>query len=74
MSGSPETAIFVLRFWREPGAPAEQWRGHLEHVTSGKRFPIPDLARLRPLVEQHLNDPRVQPDAPGPNPSTPGEI
>ena len=45
------TLTFVLRFWREWSAAGPQWRGRIEHVSSGKSvaFLEPDrmLAFLR---------------------------
>jgi hypothetical protein len=50
-----EPQVFVVRFWPQPGV-AGGWRGRVEHVPSGKRSPIQDLAQLQTFIEQRLQD------------------
>lgn len=50
----PESQVFVLRCWREADSGDQPWRLQVEHVPSGKRTPLADLALLRPLLEEYL--------------------
>jgi hypothetical protein len=36
-------STFVVRFWREWLAAGSRWRGHIEHVQSGKSAAFLDL-------------------------------
>lgn len=57
----PESQVFVLRCWREGDSEAQPWRLQVEHVPSGKRIPLADLALLRPLLEEYLHRPAEPP-------------
>jgi hypothetical protein len=50
-----EPQVFVVRFWPQAGV-AGGWRGRIEHVPSGKRSPIQDLAELQSFIQQRLQD------------------
>lgn len=47
-----ETASFVARIWLENGSNGDpRWRGHLQHVQSGRGGFFDDLRALKSLVE-----------------------
>lgn len=52
-----QTAAFVLRIWVErralAGAPVE-WRGMIEHATSGQRHYARDLASIVHFIKQYM--------------------
>ncbi len=52
-----QTAAFMLRIWVErrelAGAPVE-WRGLIEHVTSGQRHYTKDLTTMLHFVKQYM--------------------
>lgn len=50
----PQTQVFVLRCWREADAVLQPWRIQVEHVPTGRRVPLTDLGRLRPMLEEYL--------------------
>ena len=52
-AGEVEPQVFVIHFWPQAGV-ARGWRGRVEHIPSGKRYPIQDLAELQSLIERWL--------------------
>jgi len=48
-----EQVSFVLRLWLEPGTSGERrWRGHIQHVQSGRDVYFQDLRRMLAFVEE----------------------
>lgn len=54
---------FIVRIWREPreilGARA-QWRGLIEHVASGQRRYVNDLAGLETFILKYIGEMGVE--------------
>jgi len=47
-------ATFILRLWRERGAPPGEWRGELTHVQTARLERFGDRAALFAFVETEL--------------------
>lgn len=57
-------ATFIVRLRREPGTPAGEWRGEVEHVQSGGLARFADQAALSAFVSSQLAELELQPTAP----------
>jgi len=57
---SPPLNTFLVRFWQEPGASEERWRGQVQHVQSGERTAFDDEAALLSFVRRWVQTPRVE--------------
>jgi hypothetical protein len=42
---------FILRIWREGGSP--EWKGWVQHASSGETIQIRSLAELLTFIERH---------------------
>ena len=54
-----DSHAFVVRFWLEPREIEEkksEWRGMIEHVQSGKRIYLTNLAEVRAFIESFLTE------------------
>lgn len=50
---SDERISFVVRLWLEPGSEGERrWRGHIQHVQSGKDLYFYDLRRMMEFLAE----------------------
>jgi len=52
-----KTHSFIVRIWlesREIEAKALEWRGMIEHVTSGQQHYFQDMAQLAIFIERYL--------------------
>lgn len=67
MSSSPDRSqhLFVVRIWQEASsvAPIAQWRGSVEHVTTGQRQFFADLHEIDRFIRQELG--LAEPAGPG---------
>jgi hypothetical protein len=53
--GSSHSELFTVRIWREDlGEGRVEWRGYVEHVTSGLRRYFRDWAALSTLIQEML--------------------
>ena len=48
----PPLNTFIVRFWREPGAGENRWRGQVQHVQSGERSAFADKGTLMSFIGQ----------------------
>lgn len=61
---APQTQVFVVRLWPEDvGGGRTDWRGRVQHVTSGEARYFRDWATLEAFLEKLLR--RVDPEGPG---------
>jgi hypothetical protein len=44
---------FVVRMWREGGAPPNTWRGSIEHVGTQRRQYFADLSEVLDFIRRH---------------------
>jgi hypothetical protein len=64
MPKTSEAISFVARIWRESGPNGDaRWRGHVQHVQSGRSGFFDDLSALRSFVEDvsGIAGPALQP-------------
>lgn len=54
MGSDDMRATFILRLWREPEAPAGEWRGELVHVQSRRTERTADVAAIFTVVQAEL--------------------
>ena len=47
-------ATFVLRLWREPGAPSGHWQGEVEHLQAGHAARAADEKALFEFIRSEL--------------------
>lgn len=57
-------ATFIVRLRHEPGTPAGQWRGEIEHVQSSRQARFADQAALSAFVWSQLAELELQPPVP----------
>lgn len=57
-------ATFIVRLRREPGTPAGEWRGEVEHVQSGGLARFADQAALSVFLTSRLAELELRPAAP----------
>ncbi len=64
MVANRQQHLFIVRMWQEPSeaAPPGQWRGSVEHVSSGQRFYFSALNDLTNFFDHHLHS-SYQPSA-----------
>ena len=55
--------LFVVRVWREPSqaAPPGQWRGAVEHVSTGQRIYFASLAELNQFMLVQMDVAAMEP-------------
>ncbi len=71
--------LFVLRVWHEVSsvAPIAEWRGSIEHVTTGQRQYFAGLEEIDRIIREELGDvppgtsPAAPPASPHPAPAVP---
>ena len=54
---SDERHVFVIRLWREPrevDAVEPLWRGAIEHIPSGDRGPVTEMADITSFIDEHI--------------------
>jgi len=63
--GSDELRVtFILRLWREPEAPAGEWRGEVVHVQAERTERTADVAALFAFIQNELAQMERQHSAP----------
>ena len=56
-TGRPPTATFLVRLWVEnDGELGYAWRGQVEHVQSGEKRYVREMAQVVEFVEERLAD------------------
>ena len=66
VSNDEMRVTFILRLWREPDAPAGEWRGEVVHVQAGRTARTGDLAAIFAVIRgelTHLERQDTTPDA-----------
>ena len=61
MGETDQQATFIVRLRREPGTPAGEWRGEVEHVQSARLARFADHAALSTFVWSQLAELEVNP-------------
>ena len=46
----PPLNTFIVRFWQEPGASEERWRGQVQHIQSSERTAFADKSTLMSFI------------------------
>jgi hypothetical protein len=61
MGETDQQATFIVRLRREPGTPAGEWRGEVEHVQSARLVRFADQAVLSTFVWSQLAEVELEP-------------
>jgi hypothetical protein len=61
--GRRREGAFVVRLWREVGAPAESLRGTVEDVASRQQHAFSDLAELTEFLRRRLDSEPAEAEA-----------